>query len=502
MAKEVIPSFFSKLHGNSSIALVNIGEDELLDWKDLGPVTSIEFEQVSENFEWKDIFPEWIDEEEENEGPSCPEMPMPDFSLYGEFDVVVVRLPCRRPEPGWSRDVFRLQMHLMAANLAVRRVKRNERGAVKLIFYGGCRPMMEVFRCDDMVGREGEWWMYEVEAGRLEEKVAMPIGSCKLALPLWKEGTINEEFDLSKLADSTTINGRREAYATVIHSSDAYVCGAITLAQSIRKTGSTKDLVLLHDKSISEAKLRALAAAGWQLRLINRIRNPRAKRYTYNEYNYSKFRLWLLTDYHKVVFVDADIIVIRNLDLLFSFPQISATGNDGFIFNSGIMVLEPSSCTFKTLMKNRKEIISYNGGDQGFLNEMFVWWHRLPRRVNFLKNFWSNKTAEITMKNHLFASDPPKLYSIHYLGLKPWLCYRDYDCNWNVEDQKIYASDFAHRRWWSVHDEMDDGLKGFCGLSKERMEDLERDRKNAEELGFRDGHWKINITDWRRNVSE
>ncbi|KAI0507575.1 hypothetical protein KFK09_013701 [Dendrobium nobile] len=501
MAKEVIPSFFSKLPGNSSIALVNIGEDELLDWKDLGAVTSIEFEQVSENFEWKDIFPEWIDEEEENEGPSCPEMPMPDFSLYGEFDVVVVRLPCRRPESGWSRDVFRLQMHLMAANLAVRRVKRDEKGAVKLIFYGGCRPMMEVFRCDDMVGREGEWWMYEVEAGRLEEKVAMPIGSCKLALPLWKEGTINEEFDLSKLADST-IHGRREAYATVIHSSDTYVCGAITLAQSIRKTGSTKDLVLLHDKSISEAKLRALAAAGWQLRLINRIRNPRAQRYTYNEYNYSKFRLWLLTDYSKVVFVDADIIVLRNLDLLFSFPQISATGNDGFIFNSGIMVLEPSSCTFKALMKNRKEIISYNGGDQGFLNEIFVWWHRLPRRVNFLKNFWSNKTAEITMKNHLFAADPPKLYSIHYLGLKPWLCYRDYDCNWNVEDQKIYASDFAHRRWWRVHDEMDDGLKGFCRLSKERMEDLERDRKNAEELGFRDGHWKINVTDWRRNLSE
>lgn len=164
------------------------------------------------------------------------------------------------------------------------------------------------------------------------------------------------------------------------------------------------------------------------------------------------------------------------------------------------MVLEPSSCTFETLMKNRKQIVSYNGGDQGFLNEIFVWWHRLPRRVNFLKNFWSNKTAEVTMKNRLFASDPPKLYSIHYLGTKPWLCYRDYDCNWNIDYYKVYASDLAHRRWWRVHDEMADSLKRFCRLSGKRKESLERDRKNAEELGFGDGHWRINITDWRKHV--
>ncbi|KAK8967493.1 UDP-glucuronate:xylan alpha-glucuronosyltransferase 2 [Platanthera guangdongensis] len=502
MVTEVIPNFFNKLHGNSSIALINIGEGELLDWGALGDATSIKFERVSENLKWKDIFPEWIDEEEENEGPYCPEIPMPDFSVYGEFDVVAARVPCRRPEQGWSRDVFRLQVHLIVANLAVRRGKRDGRGAVKVVFYGGCRPMMEVFRCDDMVEREGEWWLYELESGRLEEKVAMPVGSCKLALPLWREGGINEEFDASKLEKSGVASGRREAYATLIHSSDTYVCGAITLAQSIRKTGSKRDLLLLHDKSIPEVKLRALAAAGWQLREIKRIRNPRAQRNTYNEYNYSKFRLWLLTDYQKVVFVDADIVVLRNLDLLFSFPQISAAGNDGVIFNSGIMVLEPSACTFEALMKNRKEITSYNGGDQGFLNEIFVWWHRLPRRVNFLKNFWSNKTAEMTMKNRLFASDPPKLYSIHYLGLKPWLCHRDYDCNWNREDHKVYASDPAHRRWWRAHDEMDDSLKRFCGLSEKRKWGLEMERKRAEELGLSDGDLRINIADRssRRNL--
>jgi len=189
---------------------------------------------------------------------------------------------------------------------------------------------------------------------------------------------------------------------------------------------------------------------------------------------------------------------LRNLDILFHFPQMSATGNDVWIFNSGIMVIEPSNCTFKILMDRRKEIISYNGGDQGFLNEVFVWWHRLPRRVNFLKNFWANTTNEASVKNELFGADPPKVYSIHYLGLKPWLCYRDYDCNWNIGDQRVYASDVAHQRWWKFHDAMDEKLQKFCGLTKKRKIELDWDRKMARKSQFSDEHWKINVTDPRR----
>lgn len=146
------------------------------------------------------------------------------------------------------------------------------------------------------------------------------------------------------------MRAKREAYATVLHSSEGYVCGAITLAQSLQKTGTKRDLILLLDNSISIRKRRILAAAGWKIRTITRIRNPRAENGTYNEYNYSKFRLWQLTDYEKVIFIDADIIVLRNLDILFNFPQMSATGNDQSIFNSGIMVIEPSNCTFRLVI--------------------------------------------------------------------------------------------------------------------------------------------------------
>lgn len=157
---------------------------------------------------------------------------------------------------------------------------------------------------------------------------------------------------------TTAAGSRREAYATVLHSSEGYVCGAIALAQSLLATGTTRDLIILLDKSITMAKRQALAAAGWKIRDIERIRNPRAQKKSYNEYNYSKLRLWQLTDYDKVIFIDADIVVLRNLDVLFYFPQISATGNDGVIFNSGVMVIEPSNCTFNMLMDSRTEVQS------------------------------------------------------------------------------------------------------------------------------------------------
>jgi len=140
---------------------------------------------------------------------------------------------------------------------------------------------------------------------------------------------------------------KHEAYATVLHSSERYVCGAITLAQSLLKTGTKRDLLLLIDSSISVRKRHALANAGWKIRTITRIGNPRGKNGTYNKYNYTKIRLWQLTDYEKIIFIDSDIFVLRNLDILFNFPQMSATGNARSIFNAGMMVIEPSNCTFR-----------------------------------------------------------------------------------------------------------------------------------------------------------
>lgn len=249
----------------------------------------------------------------------------------------------------------------------------------------------------------------------------------------------------------------REAYATVLHSSEAYVCGAIALAQSILQTNTTKDLILLADRHISPESISALRSSGWnKIKRIRRVRSPHSKNNSYNEWNYTKLRLWQLYNYDKVMFIDSDLIVSRSLDAFFLHPQLSAAPNDKYRFNSGLMLLEPSACTFRTLMRRRLLVKSYNAGDQGFLNEMFPWWHRLPKKVNRLKYFGTTEDRE----HRVVAGD---MYALHYIGLKPWACSsREHDCNWNEERTRKYASNSANEMWWRVYDKMPAELRQFC----------------------------------------
>ncbi|KAL1820200.1 putative UDP-glucuronate:xylan alpha-glucuronosyltransferase 3 [Daucus carota subsp. sativus] len=471
-------------HEYQGIGLLNFNDSDIEQWKLLIPdaehvVLNLDF--VSSNVTWESLYPEWIDEEEEFEVPICPTLPNIHAPGKPRIDLIAVKLPCNKRSK-WSRDVARLHLQIAAARLAAMSKGYH---SVHVLLLSDCFPIPNLFTCKELVVRVGNAWLYEPNLNTLRQKVNLPVGSCELAVPL-------------KSKDHYSSNARREAYATILHSAHVYVCGAITAAQSIRMSGSTRDLVILVDDTISEYHRGGLEAAGWKLHTIERIRNPKAERDAYNEWNYSKFRLWQLTDYDKIIFIDADLLILRNIDILFEMPEITAIGNNATLFNSGVMVIEPSNCTFQLLMDHINEIVSYNGGDQGYLNEVFTWWHRIPKHMNFLKHFWEGDEEEKKeMKIKLFGADPPVLYVIHYLGLKPWLCFRDYDCNWNVNILQEFASDVAHRRWWKVHDAMPENLHKYCLLRSKQKAALEWDRMQAEKGNYTDGHWKIQIKDSR-----
>ncbi|KAH9757432.1 putative UDP-glucuronate:xylan alpha-glucuronosyltransferase 3 [Citrus sinensis] len=483
-----ISNVVEKLTGRNEfqgIGLLNFNDSEVDHWKQLIPDAEhvvLNLDHVSNDITWESLYPEWIDEEEEFEVPTCPSLPKLQVAGKPRIDLVAVKLPCIKLGT-WSRDVARLHLQLEAARIA-----SSSKGLhpVHVLLVTECFPIPNLFTCKDIVVREGNAWLYKPDLHRLREKLLLPVGSCELAVPLKAKENFYSE------------RARREAYATILHSAHVYVCGAIAAAQSIRMAGSTRDLVILVDETISDYHRGGLEAAGWKIHTIQRIRNPKAERDAYNEWNYSKFRLWQLTDYDKIIFIDADLLILRNIDFLFEMPEITATGNNATLFNSGVMVVEPSNCTFQLLMDHIYEIESYNGGDQGYLNEIFTWWHRIPKHMNFLKHFWEGDEGEKKhMKNRLFGADPPILYVLHYLGNKPWLCFRDYDCNWNVDILQEFASDIAHKTWWKVHDAMPEHLQKFCLLRSKQKAALEWDRRQAEKANYTDGHWKIKIQDKR-----
>ncbi|KAK7269327.1 hypothetical protein RIF29_22051 [Crotalaria pallida] len=466
---------------------------------------SVEFDHVDKNMKWEDIFPEWIDEN----NAKCPDLPMPKLENHRDLNVVVARVPCMNNKGGIIiRDVFRLQVNLVVANLAVesgwaKKLDTNE--DVYVVFIGSCGPMVDIFRCDDILMHQlGEYWVYKPDLRSLKQKTLMPLGSCKIApayaetgKEAWRAYMTHSAATLKMYNSSVHIP--RLAYVTVLHSSEAYVCGAIALAQSIIKlqTNNTKDgrnidLLLLADDSIGPNSIKGLEASGWKIKHIQRILNPFAQKGSYNEWNYSKLRIWQLTMYDKIIFLDSDLLVLKNIDDFFIYPQLSAAPNDKILFNSGLMVIEPSMCMFEHLMNQSLKVKPYNGGDQGFLNEVFTWWHRFPRKLNYLKSF----SDEGNNNNEIPNED---LYVMHYLGIKPWDCYRDYDCNWDMKDHLVFASDSAHKRWWEVYDGMPKELQSYCGLTKKKEERIMNHRRMARNASsLNDEHWKVEVKDPRR----
>lgn len=153
---------------------------------------NVKFDQISSEYRtWKEFFPEWIDEERKWRTPKCPEIPMPRLEDYRELDVVVARVPCGNgTEKEGIRDVFRLQVNLVVANLAVESgwVSPDVHREIYVVFVGSCGPMVELFGCDDMMMHRGECWVYKPDMMRLKQKLLMPLGTCQIAPPYAQTG--------------------------------------------------------------------------------------------------------------------------------------------------------------------------------------------------------------------------------------------------------------------------------------------------------------------------
>lgn len=92
------------------------------------------------------------------------------------------------------------------------------------------------------------------------------------------------------------------------------------------------------------------------------LTNPRALSYVL----YVMF-FYLLT----VVYLDADTIVVKNIEDLFKCSKFCANLKHSERLNSGVMVVEPSAALFDDMVKQVKTLSSYTGGDQGFLNSYY-----------------------------------------------------------------------------------------------------------------------------------
>ncbi len=229
----------------------------------------------------------------------------------------------------------------------------------------------------------------------------------------------------------------RRAYVTLV-TNDDFAIGAATLMRSLAHVGTGADRVVMLSGGVSETAVARLAATGARLVPVEplpvsdafaashaRDRLHGAAPFTKGTKpafhtpldNFMKLRLWQL-DYDRVVFLDADTLVLRDIDRLFEYPEFCAAPNvyeslsDFHRLNSGVFTARPSRTTFDAMMDRLDAPGAFwRRTDQTFLQSFFPDWHGLPVTMNMLQYVWLNLPD-------LWSWE--QIHVLHYQYEKPW----------------------------------------------------------------------------------
>jgi alpha-N-acetylglucosamine transferase len=206
----------------------------------------------------------------------------------------------------------------------------------------------------------------------------------------------------------------RNAYVTTLSGGDAYTPGVEALGRSLAESGTREPrLVMVTDDVSQEARSR-MRTQGWEIVPVEPIESPTPEAslvYPRFANTFTKLRAFGLSDLDKIVLLDADTIVLRNVDELFERPGFAAAP-DFFLpdrFNSGVMVAEPSPQLLEQMLERLAVTPSYDGGDQGFLNEFVPDWyslpvaHRLPAGFNMHHFVFQFLMSHQSLKNQLLS---------------------------------------------------------------------------------------------------
>ncbi|KAJ7492435.1 hypothetical protein FB451DRAFT_1502771 [Mycena latifolia] len=252
------------------------------------------------------------------------------------------------------------------------------------------------------------------------------------------------------------------AFVTLI-TSDAYLPGALALAGALKDIHPTPAVPPEVDhprdcRRIDDKLLRRAYNSVVGVEVIAQEDDKGLKLLGRLDLNtvLTKLHVFRLTQYSKIIFLDADVLPIRPLSHLFTLPhEFSAVPDVGWpdIFNSGVLVLSPGEDKFTELNQLLKSKGTWDGGDQGILNE---WRGGDWNRLSFIYNTTPTAAYTYAPAYERFGS---QISAIHFIGPnKPWnsLSYRPpfQSHGFQTEAGPLQAYDYNALvdRWFAVYD--------------------------------------------------
>eukprot|EP00440_Ansanella_granifera_P040030 gb/GFBE01043418.1/.p1 GENE.gb/GFBE01043418.1/~~gb/GFBE01043418.1/.p1 ORF type:complete len:299 (+),score=62.56 gb/GFBE01043418.1/:1-897(+) len=233
------------------------------------------------------------------------------------------------------------------------------------------------------------------------------------------------------LAYEEFVPGTAEIFAVVVDGTDEYLPGLGALAASLLDHNNTRPLVVVTASSPSDTLLSMAACLNFSVVASKGIGNPyetdewESERYGDTFHKLNAFAL----PAKRMVLMDADMVVLRNLDALFHpGPPVRAVPDldTRLSFNSGLMVIEPSQALLdlikdaylglKSIKAGRKYL---DGGDQGFLNTVFSFYWMSQPYARLSMEFNTVKRLETSLL-YWRKFDLRWIRVLHFVGDKPW----------------------------------------------------------------------------------
>lgn len=253
------------------------------------------------------------------------------------------------------------------------------------------------------------------------------------------------------------------AYVTLL-TDNSYSNGVALLQYSLQKTSSIYPLVCLVTEEVSEDIVILLNKIGVTTLLVNTIFYEQLFLHNKKVIGEEQAKIWRntmtklnifrMTGYDKIVFLDADTYINRNIDHLFLYPHMTAAQDvsgfyhNHFLLNSGLLVVEPEKREFDNIINFTNSLLQndldrYDTlADQDIINLYFCNWKtqyecQLGDLYNIHAPFLGIEYTECCKipRNYLIKNS----YVFHFIGKnKPWTVdlYQVKELQFIIEEMK------------------------------------------------------------------
>jgi glycogenin len=235
------------------------------------------------------------------------------------------------------------------------------------------------------------------------------------------------------MSDRPHILGQNFSYITVL-STDSYVEGVIVLHRSLVRSQARYPFLVLTTPNLTDSTIAQLQQSGIAYQPIPPIELNTAlpTHQARWQATYSKLQIFNQTQFDKLVYLDADMLVYQNLDDLFRQPHMAAVNAGGMLpeyaswteFNSGLMVIEPSHTLYTGMLAKLPDLYLPAGGDQDFLNAYYPDWPQQPEKhLDHAYNIFHEHVDRYQqLHGYKLTGKHKPIKVIHYVGeRKPWL---------------------------------------------------------------------------------